>query len=180
MFLFAGAATMHSFPEPPRWAQHIPDMAWLAQRFAERGEKLRIAEPCVGVGSATAALHAMGFCTKAGPAWDINEKLRDPLSNLFEGRMEDIHLGPSGDLLQWTPQMVANLPPCDGLCAGPPCPPWSSTGKHGGLEDARSQVFFAVLTLIGHLARCQRFRFVLLENVPGITARLRGGPPPLM
>ncbi len=160
----------HVPPEPPAWAHLLGPMSWLP---ALLGRPLRVAEPCCGVGCATEALHKMGINTCPGPAWDVQDCLREPLQLLY-GSLESVKLGEEGDILQVDP---ATLPPCDGLVAGPPCPPWSSTGNLAGQDDARAQVFWKVLDMVRALASKDSFRFVVLENVPGLMKSIGGRPP---
>lgn len=66
-----------------------------------------------------------------------------------------------GDL---TKQESWQLPAFDVLCGGTPCQGFSVAGKRGGLADARSQLVWHFL----EIARRQRPRWVLWENVPGV------------
>ena len=66
-----------------------------------------------------------------------------------------------GDL---TTQESWKLPAFDVLCGGTPCQGFSVAGKRGGLADARSQLVWHFL----EIARRERPRWVLWENVPGV------------
>lgn len=58
----------------------------------------------------------------------------------------------------------------DGVIGGPPCQPFSTIGKRGGLLDERSRSvfdFFAVIRIV-------RPRFFLFENVPNIAMQWNG------
>lgn len=66
-----------------------------------------------------------------------------------------------GDL---TRQESWKLPAFDVLCGGTPCQGFSVAGKRGGLADARSQLVWHFL----EIARRERPRWVLWENVPGV------------
>ncbi|CAE8583534.1 unnamed protein product [Polarella glacialis] len=73
-----------------------------------------------------------------------------------------------GDLLRLA---ASELPSVDILVAGPPCPPWSSMGLREGRKDARADVFWHTIDLIGGLARREgddALQCFILENVEGI------------
>jgi site-specific DNA-cytosine methylase len=55
---------------------------------------------------------------------------------------------------------------CDILCGGPPCQPWSTMGKHKGLEDPRD-----VIGKIDKLVGVVKPRVFLFENVSGLTTK---------
>lgn len=81
-----------------------------------------------------------------------------------------VHAGESGDVLR-----VPSLQPCEGLIAGPPCPPWSTLGDRGGDNDERSLVFKKILTYLEDGA-AKGLKWFILENVPGIRNRKNKGP----
>jgi len=62
------------------------------------------------------------------------------------------------------------LPDFDGLAAGFPCQPFSSTGKRLGFEESRGTLFFE----IARIAKQKRPRFLLLENVEGLLSHADG------
>ncbi len=158
-------------PPPPAWAPALRDISWIPQCL---GRPLRIAEPCCGVGNATDALHCLNVATRAGPAWDIQGFLAQPLQELF-GTLNGVHLGPrNGDVLKLD---CAEIDEVDGLVAGPPCPPWSSTGKLGGHDDKRAAVFWKVIEMVATLSKRSAFKFAILENVPGLLRKQDGGKP---
>ena len=177
--MLATEPASNTLPRPPAWASQVEELlAPLRPILAERDTPLRIAEPCVGIGNSTDALHQMGFKTTCGPMWDLQTCVRPALMGLFlDGRAEpeQIHLGhAAGNIMA---QSFDKVPDVDGLCAGPPCPPWSSLGPGLSLNDPRAGVFFKVISLIGHLRRnCKTFRFVLLENVSKILHKRKHEP----
>ena len=64
---------------------------------------------------------------------------------------------------------LSQVPECNLLVAGPPCPPFSRTGKHKRFEDDRTHVFFHIIAVIGHCATTQKnFSCFVLENVAGM------------
>ncbi len=72
-----------------------------------------------------------------------------------------------GDLIK---QESWKLPAFDVLCGGTPCQGFSVAGKRGGLADARSQLVWHFL----EIARRERPRWILWENVPGVLSSDRG------
>ena len=56
------------------------------------------------------------------------------------------------------------VPDCDGMIGGPPCQSWSEAGALRGIADARGQLFFEYIRLLG----AKRPLFLLAENVSGI------------
>ncbi|CAK0848819.1 unnamed protein product, partial [Prorocentrum cordatum] len=61
--------------------------------------------------------------------------------------------------------------PCDGLVAGPPCPPWSPQGPRKGREDPRSDIYCRVVCWAVELIKDGHLLFVVLENVKGILGK---------
>jgi DNA (cytosine-5)-methyltransferase 1 len=57
-----------------------------------------------------------------------------------------------------------DVPDCDGMIGGPPCQSWSEAGALRGIADARGQLFFEYIRLLG----AKRPLFFLAENVSGI------------
>ena len=68
---------------------------------------------------------------------------------------------PSGDI---TKINAKDIPDFDVLCAGIPCQPFSSCGKHKGFEDTRGTLFFDVCRIISE----KKPKIVLIENVTGL------------
>ena len=60
--------------------------------------------------------------------------------------------------------VAEELPDIDLICGGFPCQSFSIAGKRGGFEDARGTLFFE----IARIARVNRPKYLLLENVPGL------------
>ncbi|MBY3176979.1 DNA (cytosine-5-)-methyltransferase [Rhizobium leguminosarum] len=81
-------------------------------------------------------------------------------ADIAEVRASDLRPTASPD---WRPDLLAG---------GPPCQPFSSAGRMGGLNDPRGQLF----THFVRLAEELRPRFVLFENVAGlVTAKDQNG-----
>ncbi len=62
------------------------------------------------------------------------------------------------------------LSPVDGLLAGFPCQAFSIAGKQRGFEDARGNLFYAIVKFI----QVHQPRFVFLENVPNLVEHDEG------
>lgn len=74
-------------------------------------------------------------------------------------------LRPAGAPRSWRPDLLAG---------GPPCQPFSSAGRQGGVEDPRGRLFLDFVRLADEL----RPRYVLFENVRGLlTAKTPDGRP---
>ena len=56
---------------------------------------------------------------------------------------------------------------CQGIVAGPPCPPWSGLGQKGGRSDPRARVLMSLLNEIKKKAESKTLKFFILENVVG-------------
>ena len=67
---------------------------------------------------------------------------------------------------------LGDLEQCEGLVAGPPCPPWSSLGARASEWDSRADVFKRVVEWIFVLS-AGSLKWFVLENVCGIMARSR-------
>ena len=97
-------------------------------------------------------------------AYDVQEYLEGPAKEFDSGG--DLRFGKvKGNVLNIN---VDKLPRIDFAIAGPPCPPWSSIGNHGGFNDPRSRVFRAVVDIITRLGARGDLRGFVIENVPGI------------
>ena len=63
---------------------------------------------------------------------------------------------------------LSDLPTCDLLVAGPPCPPFSRMGQRGDpWADPRAKVLLRIMKWVVHLSR-SGLRCFILENVVGI------------
>lgn len=105
--------------------------------------------------------------------YDVLPFLSPVLNFLHPGHSEAFRCGPEiGDLLSVE---LDSLESCQGMIAGPSCPPWSSLGLLEGEEDPRSSVFARLLDWIRHLDG-QGLWWAIIENVPGICKKYRGKP----
>jgi site-specific DNA-cytosine methylase len=83
----------------------------------------------------------------------------------------------AGDLLRVPFSRLLQIAPIDGICSGPPCPPWAGQGKKGSLADPRARVYLRLLEWVIYLVKMGGLLFALLENVVGIKQQ-RGGRMP--
>lgn len=62
---------------------------------------------------------------------------------------------------------VEDLPDFDLLTGGFPCQPFSEAGKHNGESDTRGTLFYDII----RIAEAKKPRYMLLENVRGLTSK---------
>lgn len=148
--------------------------AALERLGAGAGRPLRLGTPCAGFEAPVFALRALGvrfehaFAADVAPhaaAFGLNLRRALCQEGLHSGKSL---LGQNGDLLRLK---LSEVPSVDVLVAGPPCPPWSMQGRREGQADARAQVFWRVIDLIGELALREpgeALQCFVLENVKGI------------
>ena len=117
----------------------------------------------------------MGIDHVVAGAWEIDAGAGRFLLKNFATRSDriNINIGQSdGDMLKVKP---ADVPDADCLLAGPPCPPWSSSGRMRGWKDVRALPCKHLFAWLRHL--CQRkhpLRFFIIENVRGILGKNGG------
>ena len=155
----------------PAWVTMLDADTW---RCIQGGQPLTLALPCVGIDACSQALVDMKVPFLVKYAYAIQVSLARPLTALH-GDISGFHLGQiDGNLLSADVHAWDRV---DGIVAGPPCPPWSNSGKHGSWADTRSQVFWKVNDIIvdqGHKGAL----FFILEMVTGIDAMHSGGDRP--
>lgn len=105
-----------------------------------------------GIGSFHHSLAALGW--ECVFACDIDEHCRATYEANYG-------LKPAGNICEVD---VAKVPQFDVLCAGFPCQPFSSAGKHKGFKDERGNMFFQTMRFIEH----HQPEVVMLENVIGL------------
>lgn len=79
------------------------------------------------------------------------------------------HKALNGDIRNIHPEVVleqSHLSPGEPflICGGPPCQPFSTAGKRGGINDPRGSLFMDFIRMIDYI----RPRFFIMENVKGI------------
>ena len=156
-----------AFPKPVPF-RHLLRLDALPQR------PLRIALPCVGIDGCTRALAELGVPFEPVNVYDIEPGVKEVLLAHHGDKVKDqLFLGPvKGDL---TRAHGDNLTlPVDGLCAGPPCPPWAGNGNRGAEADPRANVFKTVLLWVQHFVKRGGLIFCVLENVKGIKQKIGG------
>ena len=153
----------------PEW---VPP-GWPA--ISRRG-KWRILLPCAGADAVTRALDEMNVPHKIVGAWEKDAQTGKILTYWFANRSDRgcIHVGDAqGDI---TLVKAKDVPDAEGLVAGPPCPPWSSSGKGLSWQDDRAQPSNVLFRWLRHLCRRKRpLRFFILENVRGILGKRGAG-----
>ena len=83
--------------------------------------------------------HGRVICTK-------DDRFKTAVADLVGKLSRDsTYIGPSGNLLQVD---MENMEDVDVIIAGPPCPPFSSIGSRGGLNDEHAEVFGAVHNML--------------------------------
>ena len=95
------------------------------------------------------------------------------LREMYAGQLEmsALHLGEDCDFTRFA---LRDLPDAEALVTGPPCPPWSRIGLHGGWEDPRAKVFKHIIRAIAELVQRGCLKWFLIENVVGILAPEHG------
>ena len=95
--------------------------------------------------------------------------------NCVETMKANGHLVLGGDIRKILPQTLLDLTGMKAgapflVCGGPPCQPFSTTGKRLGINDPRGSLFMDFVRMIDGI----RPRFFVMENVKGLmSARLR-------
>ena len=163
----AGAPRRHGPREcvPPEWVPR----GWPA---ISRRVRWRILLPCAGADAVTRALGEMNVPHVVVGAWEKDAQTAKILTKWFANRSDrgSIHSGDAqGDI---TCVKAQDVPDAEGLIAGPPCPPWSSSGKGLSWKDDRAQPSNVLFRWLRHLCRRKRpLRFFILENVRGILGK---------
>src|SRR5688572_3986229 len=80
-----------------------------------------------------------------------------------------------GDLTQITDAQIRALGPIDLVIGGTPCQDLSVAGKRGGLDGARSGLFFDFVRIFDAARALCGARWCLWENVPGALSSNEGG-----
>ena len=112
--------------------------------------------------------------TKLVNCYDIAAGLREVLQSRPNLRsFSDLHLGPDQGNVTRVP-LDQLTTPVDGLCSGPPCPPWAGNGSNKAEDDPRVAVFLTVIKWVKHLIANGGLLFAVLENVVGIHQKIRG------
>ena len=71
---------------------------------------------------------------------------------------------------------MSQLEKLDGLCSGPPCPPWAGNGNKKSQDDPRARIFERVLQWVVLFIKGGSLLFCVLENVVGILHKFKGQP----
>ena len=158
------------------WQQ---DSVWrsMVDELEQFPSPIKVLELCGGMSSASLAVNALLGQRKLELVgfYDVDDDLKSAMDSLHGRDHPCVHLGASGDILRLAPDA---FPPCHGLVAGPPCPPWSALGKRNSFEDPRAAVFWRVVDVIIFAGQHSKLLFFILENVPGLLKRNNGSAEP--
>ena len=159
---------MSGLPAGTAWHAKLPDIPKL-------GRPLKVALPCVGIDGCTHALHVMATDFQPTNIYDLeggySDFLRQHYAEAHVQGQPTMNLGTSGDICCVD---LRHLEKPDGLCSGPPCPPWAGQGRKKSQEDERARVFERVLQWVVLFIKAGPLLFCVLENVVGILHRIKG------
>ena len=150
-----------AFPTPNDWSRLAPNLGrW--------SRPINISLPCIGIDGAGFALKAMKVPFTAINIYDLERRYARHLEkNLGH---TNYHLGED-----FTKVNLDDMErPCDMVISGPPCPPWAGNGNHKGLQDARADVFMAVIKMVLAFIKTGELKAAVIENVKGILNKIRG------
>ena len=167
-------------PGAPVWAS---DPIWQAQmrHLGSLPFSPSVLELCAGAGTASLALNLLLGQDKVrlAGAWDTDVACRAIHEVIHGAGHPGFHFGqPAGDIMATS---LDKFPDSNILVAGPPCPPFSSSGKRRALEDPRAAPFQRCVDVLAELdsrshcaagsdsASRDELMFFLLENVMGIS-----------
>ncbi|CAE7231041.1 unnamed protein product, partial [Symbiodinium sp. CCMP2592] len=112
--------------------------------------RLVVCEPCAGISAWKAICDSVGLVWSPEDCYEFDAALGAFWRKHLGTRAQSMHLDKAGDI---------NFINCNGLesdvevlVAGPPCQPWSPSGKRGGEYDDRSLVYLQVISMIVHYA----------------------------
>ena len=148
------------------------DLSSFLRQIPPLGRRLRVAAPCVGIHGCGQSLLNMGVGADTINIFDLESGYKHWLDHhLREMGMQvadiELHLGKIlGNLLKLPLDRLAL--PCDLLCCGPPCPPWSGLGNRGAMSDPRALVFVRIVIWIVILSHSGGLLMAIVENVKGV------------
>lgn len=131
-------------------------------------KKLRIAEPCVGLGGMRELARVCDFEYSQVNAYDIEPKLRgfyQKYADAFPMDGNGIHTVKFVDL---TTVSASELEDADGLTTGAPCQGWAGAGNRKSIFDDREDVFTAVVKWVMELGWRGCLLFFAIENSSNI------------
>ena len=131
-----------------------------------QGKTVRVLLPCGGVDAPGWAAKALGIKFDVVGFYGTDPHYAAYMTNVGV-EPSRVHVG--RELGDFNRLALSQVPECNLLVAGPPCPPFSHAGKRNMFEDERSHVFFHIIAVIGHCAATQPgFSCFVLENVAGM------------
>jgi len=149
------------------WSQVSPVLNKCRQLAPDlHGKTIKVLLPCGGIDAPGWAARALGLNFDVVGYYDTDPQYAAYMANVGVDPSR-VHVGKErGDFARLA---LSHVPQCNLLVAGPPCPPFSRSGKHQGFEDDRSHVFFHIMAVIGHCATTQpEFSCFVIENVAGM------------
>ena len=149
------------------WSQGSPVLNTCRRLASDLpGKTVKVLLPCGGIDAPGWAARALGVTFDVVGYYDTDPKYAEYMANVGV-EPSRLHVGKErGDFARLA---LSQVPLCNLLVAGPPCPPFSRAGQHKRFEDHRSHVFFHIISVIGHCATTQPdFSCFVLENVTGM------------
>ena len=115
-----------------------------------------------GIGSFHEAFKERGWrCVMAS---DIDRNARENYS-------ANHGVEPLGDVCSIDPRVIE---PCDIVCAGFSCQPFSQCGRREGFADPRGTMFYQVMKFAAMREGAEKPKFIILENVRGLLSHGEG------
>ena len=164
---------MDTWNEEIRLLLRNPRPEWTNMISLGTGAKhLRVAIPCCGIVGGKQIFDMMDTKVEYENIFDLEAGYLPLLSHIING---EPRLGlKAGDCTKVQLQDLTNV---DVLMAGPPCPPFSSSGNRKLENDARADVFAKIVSWCIHLGRSGSLKALLLENVAGCATAYEGKQP---
>ena len=145
--------------------------------MARLPQRLRIAEPCVGMGGVAEMFRICEMQYDGTNCYDIDPRLQKFHIGVAEAHGQAVRQGGFGAAGDIRSVDVKDLADSDVLACGPPCSPWAGTGARQGRLDPRSEVYFTVVEWVIYLAKRGSLLAFAIENSVATTHHLRGQCP---
>lgn len=158
-----GASKCWAGPRPPAMSSAVASaLHGLVGPLVGLDRRLVVCEPCAGISAWKAICDSVGLVWSPEDCYEFDAALGAFWRKHLGTRAQSMHLDEAGDI---------NFINCNDLqsdvevlVAGPPCQPWSPSGKRGGEYDDRSLVYLQVISMIVHYAHKGSLLFFLVEN----------------
>ena len=123
-------------------------------------------EPCAGISAWKSICDELGMEWCGNHVYEIDPALgrfwRRRLQENKNDHQRQIQLDEKGDITVLSIEGLTG--DVEAIVSGPPCQPWSPSGKQLGEYDERSVVFLQVQSMICHYAHRGSLLFFLIEN----------------